>query len=90
MKQFILIALTFILFGCFEEPKEVYETEIMTYKISHKEENCGLRGECAYYIYFQTPTSTERAMVNYDTYSKYNVGETIHVLIKYWEKPKKK
>ena len=72
-----------------EEHKEVYETEIKTYTISYKKESCG-KGGCIYYIYFQTPTSTERAMVNYDTYSRYEVGQKIQVLIKYWEKPKKK
>ena len=89
MKQFILIALTLMLFGC-EEPKQVYETEIKTYVISQMEEYHPFRGMPTFYLYFQTPTSTERADVSYDTYNKYQVGDTIQVLIKYWEKPKKK
>lgn len=89
MKQFILIALTLILFGC-DEPKQVYETEIKTYVISQMEEHYGGRGGNVYYIYFQTPTSTESTRVSYDTYTKYKVGDKIDVLIKYWEKPKKK
>lgn len=89
MKQFILITLTFILFGCFEEPKQVYDTEIKTYVISHKGEE-HFRHFTDYYLYFQTPTSTERASVTEVTYDKYKVGDTIQVLIKYWEKPKKK
>lgn len=89
MKQFILITLTLLLFGC-EEPKQVYETEIKTYVISHMETRYGGRGGHFYYIYFQTPTSTESARVSYDTYTKYKVGNKIDVLIKYWEKPKKK
>lgn len=89
MKQFILIALTLILFGC-DERKQVYETEVKTYVISHIEEELIIKGGIHYYIYFQTPTSTEKVGVNYDTYKKYQVGDTIQVLIKYWEKPKKK
>lgn len=88
MKQFILIALTLMLFGCYSEPKQVYETEIKTYVISSK------NGETIYnsyhYLYFQTPTSTEKVDVDLDTFNKYQVGDTIQVLIKYWEKPKKK
>lgn len=91
MKQFILIVLTLMLFGCSDEPKEVYETDIKTYVISegielYEPNRIGL----SYYLYFQTPTSTEKAEVSYDTYNKYQVGDTIQVLIKYWEKPKKK
>ena len=89
MKQFILLALVAMLFGCIEEPKQVYETEIKTYVVSQvgiKENN----SDTYYYIYFQTPTSTESARVNTDTYNKYKVGDTVQVLIKYWEKPKKK
>lgn len=88
MKQFILIFLALLFLGC-EEPKEVYEMSIQTYVISHKEEHNG-RYHNIYYIYFQTPTSTEFAKVNEETYNKYQVGDTIQVLIKYWEKPKKK
>lgn len=89
MKQFILIAFTLMLFGC-EEPKQVYEMEIKTYVISHMEEESRIKGGNDYYMYFQTTTSTEYAHVNYYTYNKYKVGDTIQVLIKYWEKPKKK
>lgn len=92
MKRFILIVLTFILFGCFEEPKEVYETEIKTYTISHKEvvRVGGKFPHDIYHIYFQTPVSTERVGTSFNTYNKYQEGDTIQVLIKYWEKPKKK
>lgn len=89
MKQFILISLTLMLFGC-DEPKNVYETEIKTYVISHIKQEYQFRGGRHYYIYFQTPTSTEKAEVTEKTYNKYKVGDTIQVLIKYWEKPKKK
>ena len=89
MKNLLFILLTLFLFSC-NEDKVVYETEIKTYKISHKEEDRRGRGISEYYIYFQTPTSTECARVNYDTYNKYHIGQTIQVLIKYWEKPKKK
>lgn len=88
MKNLLFILLTLILFSC-SEKKEVYETEIKTYTISHKSSTLSEVGD-TYYIYFQTPTSTECAMVTYDTYSKYHVGQKIQVLIKYWEKPKKK
>ena len=88
MKQFILIALTLMLFGC-EEPKQVYETEIKTYVISSKEVYQSV-GSYWYNIYFHSLTSTEKAEVTFETYSKYKVGDTIQVLIKYWEKPKKK
>lgn len=90
MKQFILIALTLMLFGCSEEPKEVYETEIRTYVISTMYEQDHFRAPTTYHIYFQTPTLTECAEVTQETYNKYQVGQTIQVLIKYWEKPKKK
>lgn len=91
MKQFILIALTLMLFGC-DEPKQVYETEIKTYLISFKtiERRGGKIPRDYYVMYFQTKTSTERTVVTVDTYNKYQVGDTIQVLIKYWEKPKKK
>ena len=89
MKQFILLTLILIVFGC-EEPKEVYESSIRTYKISHKEVKTAYRGPTTHYIYFQTPTSTEYAKVDVETYNKYEVGDTIQVLIKYWEKPKRK
>jgi hypothetical protein len=89
MKNFILLILTITLFSC-DGKKEIYKASIETYTISHKEEIFGLRGTVDYYIYFQTSTSTEKATVTYNTYSKYNVGDTIQVLIKYWEKPKKK
>ena len=91
MKQFILIALTLMLFGC-DEPKQVYETEVKTYLISFKTiERRGAKIPREFYvIYFQTKTSTERTVVTIDTYNKYQVGDTIQVLIKYWEKPKKK
>jgi len=89
MKHFILLFSILILFSCTER-KEVYETEIKTYVISHKETRNVLKGSDAYYIYFQTPTSTECAYVSEGTYNKYEVGDTISVLIKYWEKPKKK
>lgn len=88
MRNLLFILLTLVLFSC-SEKKEVYETEIKTYTISYKKESCG-KGGCIYYIYFQTPTSTERAMVTYDTYFKCHIGQKIQVLIKYWEKPKKK
>lgn len=89
MKQFILIALTLILFGC-EEPKQVYETEIKTYVISSKEEHGANMINPDYYVYFHSLTSTEKAKVNRETYNKYQVGDTIQVLIKYWEKSKNK
>ncbi len=89
MKDFILLILVITLFSC-NDRKEVYKTSIETYTISHKEEIFGAYNARNYYIYFQTPTSTERANVSFNTYSKYNVGDTIQVLIKYWEKPKKK
>lgn len=87
-----LFGLTLILFGCNEEPKQVYETEIKTYLISFKEIDHvgGKIPHDNYIIYFQTQTSTEKAIVNVNTYNKYQVGDTIQVLIKYWEKPKKK
>jgi hypothetical protein len=78
-----------MLFGC-EEPKQVYETEIKTYVISSKEKHFSGKAGVYYYLYFQTPISTKCAHVTYDTYNKYKVGDTIQVLIKYWEKPKKK
>jgi hypothetical protein len=87
MKNFILLILTITLFSC-NDRKEVYKANIETYTISHKEV-IGLSSGRSCYIYFQTPTSTERADVSFNTYSKYNVGDTIQVLIKYWEKPKK-
>lgn len=92
MKHTTFITLTLVLFGCFREKKEIYETEIKSYTISHKEvEHIGGRMPYDnYYIYFQTPTSTEVANVSFDTYNKYKVGDRIQVLIKYWEKPKKK
>ena len=77
-----------MLFGCGNEPKEVYGTEIKTCVISSKEEHFGKISN--YYIYFHSPTSTEKAEVNYDTYNKCQVGDTIQVLIKYWEILKKK
>ena len=89
MKHLILLFSILILFSCTER-KEVYETEIKTYVISHKEIANNSRGPDSYYIYFQTPTSTECASVSEGTYNKYEVGDTISVLIKYWEKPKKK
>jgi hypothetical protein len=89
MKQFILLTLILIVFGC-EEPKEVYESSIRTYKISYIEKVVGYKGYTTYYIYFQTATSTESAIVDLETYNKYEVGDTIQVLIKYWEKPKRK
>jgi|LakMenEpi03Aug12_release.lakeMendotaPanAssembly.Ray.scaffolds.fasta_scaffold1898024_1 hypothetical protein len=89
MKQFILIALTLMLFGC-EEPKQVYETDIKTYVISQMYSEDQFRGPTYYCMYFQTRTSTECASVSAETYKKYKVGDTIQVLIKYWEKPKKK
>jgi hypothetical protein len=90
MKQFILIALTLMLFGCHEEPKQVYETQVKTYVISMKTDPVAGRSGNPPILYFQTPTSTECSWVDIDTYNKYKVGDTIQVLIKYWEKPKKK
>lgn len=90
MKQFILIALTLILFGCDEQPKQVYETEVKTYIISMKIEPTAGRYGNPPMLYFQTPTSTECSWVDMDTYNKYKIEDTIQVLIKYWEKPKKK
>ena len=84
MKQIILTALVLMLFGCKGE-KEVYRRELKPYVISdieHVDFN-------AYRIYFQTPTTTENAVVD-NGYFNYKIGDTIHVLIKYWEKPKKK
>ena len=89
MKKLFFIGLIFVLFSC-EDPKEVYETNIQTYVISHKTTLSVARGGINYHIYFQTPTSTECARVDYDTYKKYQVDDTIDVLIKWWEKPKKK
>jgi hypothetical protein len=88
MKNFILLILIITLLSC-DNTKEIYKSDIKTYTISHKEEIFGAYNARTYYIYFQTSTSTERATVTYNTYSKYNVGDTIQVLIKYWEKPKK-
>jgi hypothetical protein len=89
MKTLFLLIFTLVLLSCEEKSKEIYETEIVDYTISHKEEiNC--YRVYNYYIYFQSATSTERAKVSYDTYHKYNVGDKISVLIKYWQKPKKK
>jgi hypothetical protein len=89
MKQFILMALVAISFGC-EEPKEVYEVSIQTYVISCKEDAIiGINGKPPR-LCFQTPFKTESCWVDDDTYNKYKVGDTIQVLIKYWEKPKKK
>ncbi len=88
MKKLIFILSLLFLYGC-EEPKEVYEVDIQTYVISAKEEaTVGRYGRPAR-IYFQTSTSTECANVDDETYNKYNVGDTIQVLIKYWEKSKK-
>ena len=89
MRNLLFILLILFLFSC-SEKKEVYEIEIKTYTISHKVEDHRGKGINTYYIYFQTPTSTESARVTYDTYSKYHIGQKIQVLIKYWEKPKKK
>jgi len=85
MKQFILLALIATLFGC-EEPKEVYDSEIQTYVISYKDEISGAKD----FIYLQTTQSTEKVYVSDSTFDKYKVGDTIQVIIKYWEKPKKK
>ena len=92
MKKFILtylFLLVLMLFSC-EEPKEVYESEIKTYVISAKEKGHYTKEGFYYVLYFQTPTSTESAIVTSETGNKYQVGDTIQVLIKYWEKPKKK
>jgi hypothetical protein len=88
MKQFILIAFTLMLFGCEGKPNQFYEADIKTYVISHKE--IDFVSENTYIIYFQSSTSTEHAFVSEKTYNEYQVGDTIQVLIKYWEKPKKK
>ena len=90
MKQFILMALTLMLFGCSEEPKQVYEASIRTYVISECKKGYNPIDGMYFYIYLQTPISTECVEVNENTYNKYKVGDTIQVLIKYWEKPKKK
>jgi hypothetical protein len=89
MKQFILIAFTLMLFGC-EERKQVYETEVKTYVISEILVEHHVKSGYTYVFYFQTSTSTECADVSEETYNKYKVGDTIQVLIKYWEKTKKK
>jgi hypothetical protein len=89
MKQFTLIAIALILFGC-KEPKEVYNTSIQTYIISHKEDAVVGRTGRPPKLYFQTPFKTESCWVDQNTYDKYQIGDTIQVLIKYWEKPKKK
>ena len=93
MKQFILLILITLLFGCDVQPKEIYEAEIKTYVISKKvmklHSGSGFSRDY-YYMYFQTPTSTEHSEVNLETYNNYEIGDTIQVLIKYWEKPKKK
>lgn len=85
MKQIILTTITLMLFGCIED-KEMYERKIKTYVISDKD-NVGF-DLCK--VYFQTPTTTEFAIIDRDIASNYKIGDTIHVLIKYWEKPKKK
>lgn len=85
----LLISLTAALFLSCEEPKQVYETEIKTYTISNKE-SFYVRPTTYYILYFQTPTSTEKAEVTQKSFDKYKKGDTLTVLIKYWEKPKKK
>lgn len=87
MKNYILLVLTIILLGC-EEPKEVYEMSIQTYVISMKQDAVPGRNGRPPRLYFQTPTATESCWVDEETYGKYQVGDTIQVLIKYWEKPK--
>ena len=84
MKQIILATLVLMLFGCKGE-MEVYEREIKTYVIS----DIKVSGFDMYTLYFQTSTETEYATV-FRPYFDYKIGDTIHVLIKYWEKPKKK
>lgn len=87
MKKLYLLGLLAMLSSCFPNDKEIYRSDIETYVISNKEKVC-TRG-CSYYIWFQSPTSTEQANVSEGTYAKYEIGDTIKVLIKYWEKPKK-
>lgn len=89
MKQFILIFFVFLLLSC-EERKEVYETSIKTYVISMKLDPIKGRYGRLPVLYFQNPTSTEACYVDIETYNKYQIGDTIQVLIKYWEKTKKK
>lgn len=89
MENLIKLLFILLLFSSCEEPKEVYDTEIKTYVISQMYEESYGRST-AYYVYFQTPTSTEMASVSYDTYKSMHVGDTIKVLIKYWQKPKRK
>lgn len=84
MKNLLFILLTLFLFSC-SHKKEVYETEFKTYIISHKEGNKPLDN---HYLYLQTPISTEKIEVTYNTYNEYQVGDTIQVMIKYWEKSK--
>jgi hypothetical protein len=89
MKKLLVLFAALLLLSCQEPPKQVYETEIKTYKISSKKEDN--KGHFVdYKLYFQTPTSTESAWVTRETYEKYEVGQEIQVLIKYWEKPKNK
>ena len=90
MKNLVKILFILLLFSSCEEPKEVYETEIKTYVVSNKYERDYVNSYSDYYIYFQTTTSTEKAKVTFNTYESIEVGDTIKVLIKYWEKPKKK
>ncbi len=85
MKHLLLILFSFLLFSC-QEPKEVYEVNIRTYVISAKEPlvTGGYRRPAR--LYFQSPHKTESCYVDGETYSKYEIGDTIQVLIKYWEK----
>lgn len=90
MKSLLMFVLLLsFLSGCTSN-KEVYETEIKTYVISHKEIVHYSKVPDSYILYFQTNISTEAAEVTQETYDKYKLGDTIQVLIKYWEKPKKK
>lgn len=87
MKKIILILIILLSVSC-EEPKQVYETSIKTYTISNKD-SYYVRPRQHYFLYFQTPISTEKASVDLQTYQNHKVGDTIQILIKYWEKPKK-
>jgi hypothetical protein len=91
MKQLIVITLVLLLFSCNNQSKEVYKTSIQEYVISDKEE--AVYSRVAGHpprLYFQNKRNTEACNVDQITFDKYQVGDTIRVLVKYWEKPKKK
>lgn len=69
MKKLLIVFTAALVLSC-EEPKQVYETEIKTYTIS-KKESFYVKPKTYYILYFQTPTSTEKAEVTQESYDKY-------------------